>query len=118
MRWPAAFFLLILLLGGPAVLAEELFDAQASNEHFERGLSLYFEKDYSKAIEEFNEAVRIDPENARAFYFLGYAYYKQKEFDKSREAFDTAYEMDSRYSPVSPAPGAPEEVELNSGSPN
>lgn len=86
---------------------EELFDIKSADEHFNNGLARYFQKDYAGAIEEFSEAIQINPENAKAYYFIGYSHYKQGEFSKASEAFEKAYELDTGYSPVrqpSPVP--------------
>jgi tetratricopeptide (TPR) repeat protein len=79
---------------------QELFDVQAANEHFNRALTLYFQKDYTGAIEEFVEAVKINPDNAKAYYFIGYSYYKRGEFTQAAEAFEKAYALDPKYSPI------------------
>jgi len=87
--------------------ADELFDSESANKHFNAGLDLYFKKDYTNAIKEFEEAVQIDPENANAFYFMGYSYYKLKDMKKAMTVFELAYEADSKYSPVHNAPAEP-----------
>jgi tetratricopeptide (TPR) repeat protein len=80
---------------------EELFDVQSADEHFNKGLNIYYAKDYTEAIQEFTEAIRINPQNAKAYYFIGYAYYKQGNFSKATEAFKMAYELKSGYRPTS-----------------
>jgi tetratricopeptide (TPR) repeat protein len=95
---------LILSVSLTPVFGEELFDANAAKQHFNAGLDLYFKKDYKEAIKQFEEAAQIDPDNANAFYFMGYSYYKLKDMKKAREVFAQAYEVDSKYSPLRNAP--------------
>lgn len=97
-------FVVVGWLGLQGVLSasggEELFDIRSADEHFNKGLSLYFQKDYMEAIKEFSESAKINPENAKAYYFIGYSYYKQGDFSKASEAFEKAYALDTGYSPV------------------
>ena len=92
--------LLTIAVGLTSVFADELFDAEDAHQHFNTGLDLYFKKDYGGAIKEFEEAVQIDPENADAYYFMGYSYYKLRDMQKAMEVFDQAYEADVKYSPL------------------
>src|SRR6185295_2334779 len=84
---------LCLLLGGFA-RADELFDTKAADAHFQEGLKLYFKQQYKDATKEFEEAIKIDPENAKAYYFIGYSYYKLKNMPKAMETFEQAYHLD------------------------
>src|ERR1700752_4031397 len=90
--------LLSLMLGGPAA-ADELFDTKAADAHFQEGLKLYFKQQYEAANKEFEEAIKINPDDAKAYYFIGYSYYKLKNMPKAMETFEQAYRLDKRYSP-------------------
>lgn len=93
--------LLALLFALPSIGgAEGLFDQQASQEHFQKGLRHYFQQHYQPAATEFEEAIHINPDDARAYYFLGYSYYRLGQFQQARAAFEQAYEMDPQYSPI------------------
>jgi tetratricopeptide (TPR) repeat protein len=99
---PFAIALMIVGLSSVQVFStEELFDVQSADEYFNKGLNIYYMKDYTAAIQEFTEAIRINPQNAKAYYFIGYAYYKQGNFSKATEAFEMAYELKLDYSPTS-----------------
>lgn len=80
---------------------EELFDAKAAEEHFKKGVELYFKKEYSKAVEEFKEAANINPNSVKSHYFLGYSYYKLGMMKDAGEAFEQGYQLDPYYSPIS-----------------
>lgn len=107
--------ILCLWLSGLAA-ADELFDTKAAGMYFQQGLKLYFMQQYEGAIKEFDEAIKIDPENAKAYYFIGYSYYKLKNMPKAMETFEQAYDLDQQYSPIpqttppaSPEPQLPSE---------
>ncbi|HET6465565.1 MAG TPA: tetratricopeptide repeat protein [Nitrospiria bacterium] len=92
--------LLMAVTAFSPVFADELFDSNAATQHFNAGLDLYFKQNYKDAIKEFEAAAEIDPENANAYYFMGYSYYKLKDMKKAREVFEQAYEADTKYSPL------------------
>jgi tetratricopeptide (TPR) repeat protein len=101
--------ILSLMLGGLAA-GDELFDTKASDAHFQEGLKLYFKQQYEDANKEFEEAIKIDPDNAKAYYFIGYSYYKLRNMPKAMETFEQAYRLDKRYSPI-PRASSPEQPE-------
>ena len=80
--------------------AEILFDSPAAEGLFNQGLMLYNSKNYHKAIEKFEEAIKIDPGNPETYYYIGYSYYKLKDMAKAIEVFDQAYEVDPEYTPI------------------
>jgi tetratricopeptide (TPR) repeat protein len=92
--------LVLLLLVPAGVWSEELFDLNASKIHFQKGLHYYFQKQYPAAVREFQETLRINPDDARSCYFLGYSYYQLREMQKAQEAFEQAYQMNPQYSPI------------------
>ena len=99
-RFMLTFFFLIFL-GQTSGFGEELFDTRAADEQFNSGLKSYFEKAYEEAIQEFEEAIRFNPGNANAYYFIGYSYYQLNQMDRAVAAFDQAYEINSNYTPIS-----------------
>ena len=103
--------ILCLLLGGLAA-ADELFDTKAADAHFQEGINLYFKQQYEDANKEFEEAIKINPDDAKAYYFIGYSYYKLKNMPKAMETFEQAYHLDQRYSPIPQThpPGQPESL--------
>lgn len=98
-----AVAVITLFLSAPLPAQEELFDTKAAEEHFKKGLELYFQKEYSVAAKEFKETVNINPNAAKGYYFLGYSYYKLGMMKDANEAFDQGYQVDPYYSPMPPA---------------
>lgn len=50
--------------------------------------------EYSKALKEFNEEIRINPNYARAYYDRGDVYYDKGEYDKAIEDYNKAIKID------------------------
>ena len=90
----------LILLAATGSWAEELFDLNAAESHFQKGLQYYFQKQYPAAIQEFGETVEINPDDVRGYYFLGYSYYQLQKMEKAQEAFDQAYQLNSQYTPI------------------
>ena len=54
-------------------------------------------KEYDKAIADYNEAIRLDPEGRRSpYYNRGYAWYDKKEYDKAIADYNEAIRLDPR----------------------
>ncbi len=51
-------------------------------------------KHYGQATQALREALRIQPENAGAWYNLGVTYYRQGQRDKVREIYQTLRKLD------------------------
>jgi Tfp pilus assembly protein PilF len=100
LRIAMAVWMLAMVLWATGTGAEELFDLNASQTHFQNGLQFYFQNQYPAAVHEFQEALSINPDDARSYYFLGYAFYRLGEMEKAREAFDQAYQLNPQYSPI------------------
>ncbi len=98
---------LLCLLANTQAFGEDLFDTKASDEHFKKGLIYYYQKNFPSAAEEFQEAITIDPDNAKAYYFLGYTHYKTGNFKEAFEDFESAYQINRVYTPLPIGPGTP-----------
>lgn len=61
-----------------------------------RGSSHLVAGEFDEAIPYFDEAIRIDPKNAHAYFGRGYAWYKKKEYDSAIADFNNALEIDPR----------------------
>ena len=64
--------------------------------HGNRGLAYSNKSEYDKAIKDYTEAIRLDPELAMAYGNRGLAYAKKGEYDKSIEDCTVAIRLDSR----------------------
>ncbi len=73
---------------------------KAAVKEFERGLEFYergFEKNYLKAAERFQEALRLDPDYSQAALYLGRARSTAFEYESAREAYERAIKIDPDY---------------------
>jgi len=73
---------------------------KAAVKEFEKGLASYergFEKNYIKAAEHFQEALRLDRDYSQAAMFLGRARSAAFEYESAREAYERAVDIDPDY---------------------
>ena len=89
----AAVFLFALTLSS-GVLADAAVTQPVSNPDFEFGVEAIKAKDWDKAIAHFTTYARIDPVNADAQNFLGYAYRNQKKLDLAFRHYNEALRLD------------------------
>ena len=76
------------------VLADAAITQPVSNPDFEFGVEAIRAKDWDKAIAHFSAYASIDPVNADAQNFLGYAYRNQKKFDLAFRHYNAALRLD------------------------
>jgi len=86
-------FLFALALPATA-FADAAVTQPVSNPDFEFGVEAIKAKDWDKAITHFSTYVKIDPVNADAQNFLGYAYRNQKKFDLAFRHYNEALRLD------------------------
>lgn len=65
-------------------------------------LHLYFSKDYPAAVEALKQVIAEDPNNAAAYYYLGYTWQEMGDYPAAREAFTKAYEINPDFLPNVP----------------
>lgn len=65
-------------------------------------LHLYLSKDYPAAVEAFKQVIAEDPNNAGAYYYLGYTCQEMGDYPAAREAFKKAYEINPDFLPDVP----------------
>ena len=91
---------------GCLVLAALLAAAAArAADDLSRALALYYRGDYAAAVQALQEVIRREPDNAAAYYYLGYTYQEMGNFAAAREAFGRTYEINPQFLP--PGQGSP-----------
>lgn len=98
------FFKLIGGLFILLILASVLFYAyiylsspKNADEYISRGVSYALEGDYYKAIDDFDRAVELNPQDPRARYVRGIAYFGVDYYSNSWDDFNKAIELDPNY---------------------
>lgn len=64
--------------------------------HFNIGVCLYQLKDQTKAIAEYERAVKLNPHYEKAFYALGMAHFELKNFNDAEKAFVNSLELNRK----------------------
>lgn len=68
-------------------------DIRAAYDHLQRGYSFDRVGNYQRAIDEYNQAITIDPQSSDAYYNRGVAYRKLGDHDKALADFKKAIEI-------------------------
>jgi tetratricopeptide (TPR) repeat protein len=63
-----------------------------------RGTAYTTKGDYDRAIEDFDQSVRLNSNDANAFYNRGYAYYRKGEYDHAIENYDQSLRLNPNFS--------------------
>jgi tetratricopeptide (TPR) repeat protein len=81
-------------------LSNELIELNNNQSFAHIGLGIIYGKQdqTSKAIDEFNLALKYNPKNAEAYYNLGITYYKKNQMDKAITAFKDVAKYKTDYS--------------------
>jgi tetratricopeptide (TPR) repeat protein len=62
-----------------------------------KGLALYNLRKYNEAMEYYDRAIKMDPNNAYAWYNKGNALYASGKYNEAMEYYDRAIKMDPSY---------------------
>lgn len=65
-------------------------------ENYNAGILLQKEKKYSEAIEKFNHAITIAPDNAEAFIQIAHIYLEQEDYEKAIQFYSKAIELNKK----------------------
>jgi len=66
---------------------------------FDSAMKLYRRGRYDAAINAFEQVVANDPNNAAAWYFMGYAHYVKRHLTQAQEAFGKAFAANPAFDP-------------------
>jgi len=72
-----------LLLAAVSLFVAASLYAQSAQTRFDNGIRLYNQSNYDAAIQEFTEAIRLDPNNARAYAYRGISYSNKNDYDRA-----------------------------------
>jgi len=66
---------------------------------FTAAMKMYRQRRYAEAVGQFQKVVEAEPQNAAAYYFMGYANYVTKHYKEAQDAFGKAFAADPRLDP-------------------
>jgi tetratricopeptide (TPR) repeat protein len=70
------------------------FEPQDAVGYYNRGNAYYQNKDYERAIENYNEALRLDPKDFKAYCNRGCAYEAKKDYDRAIQDYSESIRLD------------------------
>lgn len=65
--------------------------------HFNSGVALYHQKEFSKAIQAYQKVIQLDPAHVEAYNNLGIIYQALGEMERAFEAFQKSIEINPKY---------------------
>lgn len=78
----------------PSQVAAQQRSAEPTGVYIDRGILAYDDKKYAEALQNFQEALRIDPENAEARYFVGITHLALDQVDEAIGHLEKARQLD------------------------
>ncbi len=88
------FLLMSLVFAG---LAQQPDPAIEAKKAYNNGLEMLRKGNYDAALQKFEEAVKLDPNLALAYYGMGIIYKRKKNFVEAEKAYKMAIEKDPNY---------------------
>ena len=71
-----------------------------SQAYFHRGSAHFIQRDYNKAIVDYDAAIRLNPSYLKAYHIRGNAYFLQGAYEKAIADFDKVVQLDPTYKAV------------------
>jgi tetratricopeptide (TPR) repeat protein len=97
MLYKSIQILRIILLTSIIILSSCESKKEKAKIHLDKGIELTTKSDLENALIEFNEAVRLDPENADAWYYRGNTHYNLYKVEKALADYDKAIELNPEH---------------------
>jgi lipoprotein NlpI len=80
-----------------AIQSGDLSDQDLAALSKNRGLAYYHKKDYDRAIEDYDQAMRLGLKDSNSFYRRGLAYLEKNDYSRAIQDFDEALKSDPDY---------------------
>ena len=76
-----------------AIQSGELSDQELAVAFHNRGLAYYHKKEYDRAIEDYDHAIRLGLKDSDSFYHRGLAYFEKNDYNRAIQDFDEALKL-------------------------
>jgi tetratricopeptide (TPR) repeat protein len=73
---------------------------QGSDSFYRRGLAYFEKNDFSRAIQDFDEALKLAPDDVAILQSRGWAYENKNEYEHAIQDYDRAISLQSNYGPA------------------
>ena len=73
---------------------EKFISRDFAEAYIRRGRAYYWKEDYDQSIEDFTEALQINPKDTFAYHYRGDAYYEKGDYDKAIADYEAALRID------------------------
>ncbi len=77
-----------------SLLASSFVSAVSSSDAVDRGIALYQQRSYVKALSAFQEILKMDPESAEAHYYSGLCFFNLERYSEARSSFFKTLKME------------------------
>ena len=67
---------------------------QTASYYLVSGITAYNERNYSRAAEDFNQSIRVNPNNANAYIVRGIIFFRSGDYDSAIADFETALRLE------------------------
>jgi tetratricopeptide (TPR) repeat protein len=76
-----------------AIQSGDVSDQDLAAAFHNRGLAYYHKKDYDRAIEDYDQAIRLNPNNSDSFYRRGLTYFEKNDYDRAIQDLDQTLKL-------------------------
>jgi len=87
-------FVVFIVLGLACASAPEPSASESAKNHYERGERFAEERNWYRAIQEYSQAIELNPNFTDAYINRAYAYYQEKNYDQAEADCNKAIDLD------------------------
>ncbi len=87
-------FILLLIASSLLFFSGRAEAVKSAENYFSEGVSAFAEKNYREAVRQFEKALKVNPEDANTYYYLGNCYGYLGDKQKAEECLEKAVELD------------------------
>ena len=77
--------------------SETALDSSLALAHYNRGIAYHDLRQYQRAIQDYDEAIRLNPQDAEAYNNRGFAYFSLGQHQRAIQDLDEAIRLNPQY---------------------